>query len=130
MGRFQGKNVDEDDAACVDGSTADAAASDAKKYQTYFAGGNVTKWSAMWHNRIPGRSRPEERQRGNPEASRYTNLCSADASDPWLWFLKHDGFMRSLDIGVGNYELLLDDSPHLAGIRAQTLFSLRRDDLL
>ena len=72
---------------------------------------------------------PRERE-GGPKASRYTNLCRAAAAAPWLWFLKPGDSMRTLDIAVGKYERPLADSPHAAGPRTQTWFSLRHDGLL
>ena len=130
MGRFQGGNADEDDAACVDGGASEVASSDAKKYHSFFTGRKVTKWASMLEKRIPGCSPPEERQRKNPKASRYTNLCRAAAAAPWLWFLKPDGSLRMLDIDVGKYDRALADFTHVAVLRAQTLFSLRHADLL
>ena len=87
-------------------------------------------WASMLGKRIPGRSRPEGGASENPMETRRTNICRAAASAPWLWFLKPDGPLRTLDIDVGKYERALSDSPHVVELRAKTLFSLRHADVL
>ena len=106
------------------------AISDAKKYHAFSTGGKVTKWEAMWGKRILGCSRKEERKRKNQKASMCSNLCRAAAAAPWLWFLNPDGSLRMLEIEVGKYKHALADFPHLADLSAQTLFIIRRADIL